>query len=238
LTTAQTAYETLIAKARELGLLSSCSALLAWDEQTSMPTGGSTHRGEQMALLAGLHHERATDPKIGELLSIVEASDLVAQADSAPAANVRELRRAFERRTRLPRELVEELARTTSLAQQEWIAARRESSFPRFASWLEKVVRLKRQEGDCLATIPDSGSQTGGSRNENARYDALLEDYEPGAKTAELAELFQALKLELVPLIRQIGEASVRLGRAGSAGDQILRRTYPLERQKVFVEAV
>jgi len=237
LTTAQTAYETLVAKARELGLLSSCSALLAWDEQTSMPTGGSTHRGEQMALLAGLHHERATDPKIGELLSIVEASDLVAQADSAPAANVRELRRAFERRTRLPRELVEELARTTSLAQQEWIAARRESSFPRFAPWLEKVVRLKRQEGDCLATIPDSGSQTGGSHNENARYDALLEDYEPGAKTAELAGLFQALKVELVPLIRQIGEASVRLGRAGSAGDQILRRTYPLERQKVFVEA-
>ena len=56
------AYEQLIRQARELAVLSSCSALLHWDEQTYMPRGGSAHRGEQMAHLAGLHHERRPIP--------------------------------------------------------------------------------------------------------------------------------------------------------------------------------
>ena len=71
----QQAYDTLIHRAREQSLLSSCSAVLSWDEQTYMPAGGADHRGAQMALLAGLHHERATDPRVGELLAIVEQSE-------------------------------------------------------------------------------------------------------------------------------------------------------------------
>jgi carboxypeptidase Taq len=76
------AYEELIGRARQLGVLVSCSALLGWDEQTYMPKGGSAHRGEQMACLAGLHHERATDPRLGELLASIEGSALVADPDS------------------------------------------------------------------------------------------------------------------------------------------------------------
>src|SRR4051794_5066831 len=147
---AQEAYDELIRRARELGVLASCSALLGWDEQTYMPPGGSAHRGEQCAHLAGLHHERATDGRIGELLAIVEGSDLLADPDTPPAVNIRELRRSYERRTRLPRDLVEELARTTSLAQQEWVAARRGASFGLFQPWLDRIIRLKRQEAACL----------------------------------------------------------------------------------------
>jgi carboxypeptidase Taq len=65
----QAAYDELIGRAREQAMLASCSAVLGWDEQTYMPTGGVSHRGNQMALLAGLHHERATDPRVGELLA-------------------------------------------------------------------------------------------------------------------------------------------------------------------------
>ena len=222
----QRAYEQLIRQARELAVLSSCSALLHWDEQTYMPRGGSAHRGEQMAHLAGLHHERATDPRFGELLAIVGGSDLVADPESPPAVNVRELRRNYERKTRLPRDLVEALARTTSLAQQEWIAARSEARFERFRPWLEKIIQLKRQEAACLSEVADSGVPGA------ALYDALLDDYEPGARSTELAVLFQALREELVPLVQAISEASARRtrdghdshGSAGAQGDAILRR--------------
>ena len=190
-------------------MLSSCSALLHWDEQTYMPRGGSAHRGDQMAHLAWLHHERATDPLFGELLAVVEGSDLVADPESPPAVNVRELRRNYERKTRLPRDLVEALAKTTSLAQQEWIAARSESCFERFRPWLEKVIQLKRQEAAYLREVTDSSFEGA------ALYDALLDDYEPGARSAELAVLFQALREELVPLVQTIREASVRRTRDG-----------------------
>jgi carboxypeptidase Taq len=227
--TAEAAYEELIRRAKALGVLASCSSVLGWDEQTYMPPGGAAHRGEQMALLAGLAHEKATDPRFGELLAAVEGSGLVANPEGAAAVNVRELRRAYDRRVRLPRELVEELARTTSLAQQEWIAARRDSDGPRFAPWLEKIVRLKRQEAACLIeALPDRASATA--------YDALLDDYEPGARSGPLATLFQALRGPLAELVRELGEASRRAG-AGQ-GDSVFRRRFPVDRQKVFGEAV
>ncbi len=221
-------YETLLRRARELGVLESCSALLGWDEQTYMPVGGSAHRGEQMGLLAGLQHERATDPRIGELLAVVENSELTADPDSPTTVNIRELRRSYDRRTKLPRDLVEELARTTSLAQQEWIAARREASFRRFLPWLEKIVHLKRQEGECLSAV------TGSADREHSVYDALLDEYEPGARSAELAVLFQALREELVPLVQAIGDASKKRAPAGT----FLKQKYPADRQKFIGEMV
>ena len=236
---AQTAYRELIQSARELGVLASCSLLLSWDEQTYMPAAGSAHRGEQMALLAGLHHQRATDPRIGELLHAVESSDLVADPESALAGNVRELRRLFDRRTRLPRDLVEELARTTSLAQHHWVAARRDADFARLRPWLEKVVQLKRLEAEYLAATAGLEGDSAKSRNRtNLLYDALLDDYEPGTRSEDLSSLFQVLKEQLVPLTRDIAEAQASRGSDAVAADEILRRKYPLDRQRIFAEAV
>jgi carboxypeptidase Taq len=240
------AYAELIRQSREFAVLASCSAVLGWDEQTFMPPGSTAHRAEQMAHLAGLHHQHATHPRIGELLARVEGSDLVADPEGEPAAVVREIRRSYRRRTRLPGELVKALAQTTSLAKQEWAAARRHADFGRFRPWLERIVQLKRQEAECLSEMPDSKGQIPDSRPQmgiapgsglgSALYDALLDEYEPGAKSDELAVLFQALREQLVPLVQEIVPASA--GRAGERGDAILRRRFPLDRQKVFGEAV
>ena len=238
------AYNELIRRSREMATLASCSAVLGWDEQTYMPAGGAAHRGNQMALLAGLQHERATDPKIGELLAIVEASADSTGPGSAEAANIRELRRGYERRTRLPRALVEELARTTSMAQSEWVAARAASDFARFRPWLEKIFRLKREESACLA---GRAPTYGVAASAGSAYDPLLDDYEPGARSANLAILFDALRRELTPLVTSIVEATARRGAAtssvasgpSSAGvGAILKRSYPCDRQRVFGEAV
>jgi carboxypeptidase Taq len=232
----QAAYDELIRRARELATLGSCSALLGWDEQTYMPRRGADHRGSQMALLAGLYHERATDPRIGEVLSNVEGSALISDPESVAAANVRELRRTYERRVRLPKTLVEELARTTSLAQGEWVAARSANDFGQFCPWLEKIFQLKRYESACL--------QSGFSV-----YDPLIDEYEPGATSAELAVLFEEVRRELVPMISAITEATRQRTAGRSAGpnaagpgnsdsEAALRRFYPLDRQKVFGEGV
>src|SRR5438105_2324822 len=136
---AREAYEELLTRSRERAVLASCSALLGWDEQTYMPPGGAEHRANQQALLAGLHHERATDPRVGARLAEVEGTGLTADPDSPEAANVRELRRTYDRLTRLPRTLVEELARVTTRAQQEWVAARRRKDFAGFRPTLEQI---------------------------------------------------------------------------------------------------
>jgi carboxypeptidase Taq len=217
--TPDTAYAKLIRATQEAGLLESCAELLAWDEDTCMPAGGVAHRGKQMALLAGLAHDRWTDRRLGDWLSAVEGSPLVADPHSAEAVNVRELRREYDRARRLPRSLVEEFAQVTSLAHQEWAIARRRSDFKRFLPWLERIVTLTRCEVESLGWETDP-------------YDALLEEYEPGARTAPLAQLLGTLCDELAPLIAAIAGAKRK------ANVAILTRRFPLQRQRTFAHKV
>jgi carboxypeptidase Taq len=216
---AQQAYDELIRRAREEAVLASCTALLDWDELTYLPRAGVEHRARQMALLAGLQHDRTTDRRIGELLDELEHSTLVADPLAPAAVNIRELRRAYNRARRLPRSLVEELAQVTSLAQQAWAEALHTADFAYFLPWLEKVLVLKCQEAECL------GYRT-------CSYDALLEEYEPGAQSREIACLFEGLRRDLVPLAQAITAIPRQPGPA------ILRRAFPVDRQRIFSEAV
>jgi carboxypeptidase Taq len=213
------AYEELVSRSRQRTLLVSSLELLSWDELTCMPRGGVVNRGRQTAYLAGLLHEQTTDTRYGDLLDVVHQSQLVADPSSTAAANVREWRRAYRRAIRLPRRLVEELARMTIAAQQRWAFAREDDDFAEFRPWLEQVVELKRAEADCLR---DGGS----------RYDALLDDYEPDFGQQRIAKLFAELRPQLVTLLNAIQSSPRRLSRA------VLRRDYPIDRQRIFGETI
>jgi carboxypeptidase Taq len=213
--TADQAYAELIQRFKEYSLLGSCSNVLGWDERTYMPREGAAHRAEQMALLARLAHETLTAPRMGRLLEEIEGSKLVADADSAAVVNVREIRRLHDRAIKLPKKLVEELARTTTRAQGVWQEARQKNDFATFRPWLEKIVGLKRQEATAIGF-------------DEVPYDALLDEYEPGATTREVARVFAALRKELAPLLGAILES----GRAPKR--ELLRREFPVDRQQEF----
>lgn len=213
------AYEELIQRVREEATLASIEALLEWDEETQMPAGAVEGRSEQLALVAGLLHERGTDPRIGELLDQLEGSSLLEEPDSPAAVNVRELRRDFDRYVRLPRKLVQDLARTTAVAQRAWAVARSQSDFGRFRPHLERIVELKRAEARCVGYAREP-------------YDALLEQYEPGITSEIVGRLFDALRRELVPLAARIAGAGPRPAVA------MLRRPVPVEGQRRFGERV
>src|SRR5215204_6482850 len=213
------AYAELMRLSRDETVLSSCLDVLQWDEEVCMPRGGVGHRAEQMALLAGLAHDRGTNQRYDELLGAIEGSSLVADAESSEAVNVRELRRGYDRERRLPRRLVEESARVTAIASQAWSDARKRDEFKAFAPWLDRIFALAREEADAVGYI-------------GARYDALLDDYEPGMATDGLSDLFARLRAELVPLVDSLR------GEPAPAPRHVLAREFPLERQRLFVEGV
>jgi len=214
------AYADLLHRSRELALLQSCRAVLDWDQQTYMPKGGAAIRGEQAALIAKLAHAMATDPIVGERLAVVEGTDVVAEADSIPAANVRELRHAYDRATKLPARLIEELALASTAAHEAWVHAKKNADFATFRPHLETILKLKREEATAVG-IPKGGHV----------YDALLDEYEPGATAAELTVLFADLTAQLVPLVKAIGESSRK------PDSTILHRDCPIDRQKWFAES-
>ncbi|MEO6595063.1 MAG: carboxypeptidase M32 [Planctomycetota bacterium] len=211
-------YDTLLAHARETALLGSTSALLAWDQETHMPKGAGEVRAQQLSLLAQLQHERTVDPRCAEWLATCEASAYV-RDDMDRAANVRGLRRDFDRATKLPPKLVAELAATESRAQQAWADARAASNFHKFRPWLDRMVVLQQQKADCLKVAGQS------------RWDALADLYEPGMRASDLKALFGPLRQRLVALRQRL------LG--GTPPDDAFARVEIDEaKQEAFVRAV
>jgi carboxypeptidase Taq len=205
--------EELYGNMRELAILRSCGALLDWDERTYMPRAGSEHRGNQMALLSGIAHEKFICPRNGEIIEKLLADGFDLQADDPDAANIREIKRVYDKAVKIPKSLVEELSRTITMAQGVWQEARAKSDFPMFRPWMEKVVYLKQQQAQAVGY-------------KDTAYDAMLDDFEPGASTPMIAAVFANLRNELVDL----------LGRIKSSGNgpdtSIITRDYPVEAQE------
>lgn len=206
---------------REAALLESCGSVLAWDRETFMPSGGTQHRAAQLSLLAGLAHDRMTSTEMGDLLGVLEQPAAAEPLTEDARANVREVRRTWRRVTRLPRRLVEELSHATTIAQERWVAARKQSDFSLFSDSLKQIVALKREEAQAV------GWSAGGEA-----YDALLDDYEPGATSADLDVVFRELRAGLVPLISGIQESGIR------APATILARSFPVDVQRTLVQSV
>lgn len=191
------------------------ASVLGWDQQTNMPPGAAHARAEQLATLNKIAHQMATSDELGALIE-KSANELNgAVADSFEASLVRVARRDYEEATKLPNEFVAEWARATTLAHEVWAKARHEKDFTQFLPTLEKIVDLCRQRAEYLGY-------------EDHIYDALLDLYEPGMKTAHVETIFEGLRQELVPFAAAIFEQKDKVS------DEPLHRNFPVEQQREF----
>jgi carboxypeptidase Taq len=195
--------------------LSSCAGLLEWDERTYMPGKGAAHRGEQKAVISGMVHEQFTSARVGELLSDVEAAGLGKDTSTLDGVNIRELRRLYDKNVKIPKALVEELARVTTMAENAWVEARKKGDSREFLPWLDKVIELKRQQAQAV-----------GYKNEP--YDALLDDFEPGETAQNIRKVFDGLKPPLVKLVGAIAGSSRKPNVA------LLERDYAVDKQEIL----
>lgn len=169
------------------------SAVLGWDQEVYMPDGGVEARGEAQATLGSLAHEIFISEETGKLLEAAEAEVADLDYDSDEASLVRVARRAYDKQTKIPTELVAEMARVTSQAFVAWRQAREANNYPHFQPHLQKIVDLNVRVADILGY-------------DEHPYDALLDTFEPDVTTAQVTRLFGDLKAGLVPLIREIAE--------------------------------
>jgi len=179
------AFADLMAFQRQTEALSKVAERLGWDQETMMPRGAADQRGEEMAAIEGVLHARRTDPRIAEWLAAAEVSD------RAGAAQLRLIRHSYNRSIKVPADLAESLARLTSVAQGIWAEARAAGKVADFLPTLAEVLNLKRQEAAALA---DGGDL----------YDALIDDYEPGATAESLGSMFGRMRPRLVALREKV----------------------------------
>ena len=180
----------------EIADLERAAMLLTWDQEVGMPRAGAPARAEQRATLSRLAHELFCADAIGELLANAEPRDEL-ERDV-----VRVSQRDYDRARRVPGELVAELSRGAAEGHGAWSEARAGAGFAHFAPALERNLDLARQLSACF----DAGEHV---------YDALVEDYEPGMRTAQVRAVLGALRDGLVPLVAAAGEVDDRVLREG-----------------------
>ena len=185
----QERYRRVLDRGAELADLTSAEALLGWDQETKMPKKGVEGRSRVSATLAGLSHDKMTDPRLREDLEALSGNG--GGLDPDARALVKEFLRLADRAARVPGDLVREMAELESVAAARWAEAREAKDFDRFAPFLERVVALKRRQAEALGY-------------EDEPYDALLENFEPGVLTLDAARTLNALRDFLVPVVRRI----------------------------------
>lgn len=199
----------------EISHLCSACAVLGWDQEVHMPQKGIDARSAACSILSSVVHKKLVAIDDDGLLSSLKKQVDLKKITGKQATIITETWRSFERQRKLPEALVKELSETESKSQHAWAEARKNNDFKSFLPWLQKIVELKRAEAN-LVGFSDSP------------YDALLDSYEPGMTTKEASVILNDLKDFLVPFLKELKHAKVKIDQK-----RILGR-FPLEQQFAF----
>jgi len=208
-------FEQLCEHARETALINSVLELLQWDERTLMPPAAGAYRADQITYFAGKVHAHRTDARVGQWLAELSDSDLAHDPHNDAGTTIRMMKREFDKLTKVPQALVEAISRASVLGQQTWVEARKNDDFASFAGVLGEIIELKREQAEAVGYV-------------KSPYDALLDDYEPGEATANVARVLEKLRQELVTLVATIADSSRR------PNLDILRREFATVDQQAF----
>lgn len=199
----------------KLEALEHAMAILGADEATHMAVGGGEKRAEAMATLAGMYHRQATAPEIGDWIDAAESEAL----NEMQAAAVREFRRQYTNMTCLPTEFVERQTNARLRSEQLWRDLRAKNDWTGFLPALQGIVTLVREEAALRAEALGL-----------APYDALMEQYDPGNRAADITLVFAELKTFLRDFVPEA--LAVQERRLAKRPLKPLSGIYPIDRQR------
>lgn len=222
---ANSAFSKLDALSRRLEAIEHAQSMLGVDEAVMMPVGGGEKRAEAMATLAGLYHEMATAPQVGDWLADAEAETL----DEMQALALGEFRRVYTNMTCLSSEFVSRQVNARIRSEQLWRELRPTGDWKTFLPAFEGVVATAREEAqlraDVLGLTP---------------YDAMMEQYDPGNRAVDIDPVFAGLKAFLKDFVPEaLAHQEDKLARRPL---KPLNAPFPIDRQKalglVMMEAI
>ncbi|MEO1438604.1 MAG: carboxypeptidase M32, partial [Bacteroidota bacterium] len=200
-------YNSLVKTMQQIADIYNSIAVLQWDKEVNLPTKGARFRSQQISTLAGIAHERFTAPALGEGLAQMDTGSL----DSRASRNVNLIKESYDREKKLPTAFVIRRSQVTSACYHAWIQARKANDFTVFAGPLTDMVAVKREQCEILGY-------------EAHPYDALMHEFEPHAKTADITKLFANVRQQLVAFAKEIKAKP-------QVDDSFLRKHYDKDKQ-------
>lgn len=209
------AYNDFIELVQEIHNYEIIGRLLGWDQEVLMPPNGIKDRAPLREMISGVVHSKTTSKKMEELLNELNKPEVFESLTAEQKANVRDIKKEFDRSKSIPEEHVKEVSKLSSMAVPEWVKAKEKNDFSIFQPFLEKMVELKKKEAEYIGY-------------KNKPYDALMDQFEPGLTHKEVVPLFADLRTKLVPIVANIIDSGYRPDYDFLVGD------YPVEAQRSF----
>jgi carboxypeptidase Taq len=179
-------YQSLLDRYSEINALQKAVALMSWDQQVLMPSGGAKARAEHIASLSRIAHEKLV---ADETQTLLEKSHCEVEPGTPEEDTLRVLRRTLSIQTKLPTALVEEKTRITSAAYDNWKIARAESDFKRLQPYLERLFEIAGETAELLGY-------------EEHIYDPLIDLFEEGATHDDARRMFEQIKEPIKELVQ------------------------------------
>ena len=215
-------YDKLMEKVKQIAILSSVEGNVGWDMETMMPPKGINLRSQQLALLSVIEHKMSTDPEIGTLLQNIKRSPNYDKLNDVQKRNVYLIQKRYDEQTKLPEELVAELAKQQALTIDTWKKAKAAKNFAMFKPELEKMVNLQKKAADILMKVKETSTP----------YDAMIDIFEPKMTAKEITKVFDELKEGLVKLLKKC-ETSPK-----QPDMSVLKRKVPIDVQRNLAVAL
>ncbi len=162
-----------------LAALEHAIAMLHADEATFMPAGGGEKRAEAVAALSAIAHQKASAPEIADWIAQARQQEL----DADQQLGLNEFERLYQHLTCLPSQFVRTRTKTSMVCEQLWRQLRPQGNWKNLVPALNEVVQLVREEAQMRAEA--SGLLP---------YDAMMEQYDPGNRVADIDPVFEQLK--------------------------------------------
>ena len=188
-TTNTPAYDALASTYARLHHFSHLGAMVGWDQAANMPPKGNEARAAAMAELAALMHRMRTDPALAKNLQHAEQENL----SEPQRANLREIWRDWRTANALPESLVQRKQMAMARCEHAWRTQRPANDWRGFLGNFREVLSIAREEAALLA------AQGGLSR-----YDAMMDQFEPGMTCAQLDRVFGDVRQWLPGLIQKV----------------------------------
>jgi carboxypeptidase Taq len=215
-------YDKLIEKSKQVILVQTINAIVEWDMETKMPPRAVNLRSQQMGMLSQLDHKMSTDPEIGKLIEKIRRYPNFDSLSEIEKRNVHLTKKNYDEKTKLPEDLVVEMAKQAAIAVNVWKRAKAAKDFAMFKPDLEKLVELKKKSAEILMKV--KGTKT--------PYDALIDMHEPAITSEMITRLFDELRIGLISIMKKCVNSPKQ------PTDSFLWRKIPIDAQQKIANSL
>ena len=187
-------YGKLLDMSKELMVVGSAGAILQWDMETKMPPRGVGLKSEQLAWVQKIAHQMLTSSESGKLIGVIQKHKDYGSLDNVQKRNVYLARKAYDEATKLPEDLVVEIAKQQTIGVNVWKRAKADKNWKLFEPELAKIKALKEKEATLLMDI----------KGAKKPYDALIDSFEPKMTAVNITRIFDEMKRGLIHGMKKV----------------------------------